>query len=78
MSQFSIGIYSPTLDQELEHVVVNAEFPLGRYTEDEQLANAWAKETADLANSDPNSGATDWQPRIWPRRPESYNQWIQR
>ena len=48
-----------------EHITVNEEYPAGRYTMDEAQARVWAQESADLANSDPRSGATDWQPAHW-------------
>lgn len=48
-----------------EHIFVNEEYPAGRYTMDEEQAKIWAQETADMANSDPNSGATDWRPVHW-------------
>lgn len=76
MPEYCVGIYSPTLDSTVEHVVVNGEHPRGRYTDNEELAKKWAQEAADIANVHPDSGATDWEPRYWPRTQSSYDQWI--
>ena len=48
-----------------EHIVVTDEYPAGRYTMDQAQALIWAQETAVMANSNPESGATDWLPVAW-------------
>jgi hypothetical protein len=59
------GVTSPRISGRSEWIFVNEEYPHGRYTLDEQLAQQWAEECASMCNSDPNSGGTDWVPAIW-------------
>ena len=65
------GARSPSLgDYSLEHVVVNAEYPKGRYTKDPRQAWVWAHEDAELFNrTDQANGAGDWIATIWPGVP---------
>ena len=59
------GVTSPRVSGRSEWIYVNAEWPNGRYTLDEQQARAWAEECALMCNTDPNSGGTDWEPAWW-------------
>jgi len=54
----------------LEHVVMNAAYPLGRYTRDPRQAWEWAHEDALHFNqTDQANGAEDWVAAIWPGVP---------
>lgn len=64
------GISSMTLGHSgeparVEWIYVDEQYPAGRWTLDEQQARQWAQQAADIANSDPNSGATDYEPAVW-------------
>lgn len=59
------GVTSPRVNGRSEWIVVNEEYPGGRYTLDEQQAQQWAEECALMCNTDPNSGGTDWVAAIW-------------
>jgi hypothetical protein len=67
MEEYTIGGYSPSLDANNEHTVINAEYPTGRYTTDLELAKQWAQEFCEQANQDPNAPAHDFEPRVWVR-----------
>jgi len=61
------GAYSPSLGGErVEHVVINEQFPKGRYTQDIRLAWTWAHEDAAHFNrEDQANGAGDWVADVW-------------
>jgi hypothetical protein len=65
------GARSPSLgNYSLEHVVINEEYPLGRYTKDPRQAWVWAHEDAAHFNrAEEANGATDWIATIWPGIP---------
>lgn len=67
MPEYTIGGYSPSLDIDNEHIVVTAEYPTGRYTDDLALAEQWAREFCELANANPDAPANDFEPRVWTR-----------
>lgn len=49
----------------VEWLFINEEWPMGRYTTDEQQAMVWANECASMFNTDPNSGSTEWTGTVW-------------
>ena len=54
----------------LEHVVMNEQYPGGRYTKDPRQAWVWAYEDAEYFNrADQANGAVDWVANIWPGIP---------
>lgn len=54
----------------LEHVVMNEQYPQGRYTRDPRQAWEWAHADAAHFNlASEGNGATDWQAAIWPGVP---------
>lgn len=59
------GVKSSKFDGRAEHIVVNEQWPAGRFALTEEQAVIWAQECADMVNNDPNSGATDWMPVVW-------------
>ena len=65
------GARSPSLgNYNLEHVVVNEQYPQGRYTRDPRQAWVWAElDAAHFNRADQANGATDWVASIWPGIP---------
>jgi TPR repeat protein len=61
---YRVGAISPKLGR-LEWLYCNDEWPVGRFTTDEQQAMVWANEAATMFNSDPKSGCTEWTPTVW-------------
>jgi len=57
---YMAGAYSPSLQYAITHLVISAQYPLGRLTQDERLAWTWAHEDAVQFNQDPQSPARDW------------------
>jgi hypothetical protein len=65
------GARSPSLgNYNLEHVVINADYPKGRYTKDPRQAWVWAEEDAAHFNQpEQDNGAVDWLAAVWPGVP---------
>lgn len=60
-----VGAYSATLDQRVEYLLVDEEWPTGRYTRDQRQAWTWAHEFAQILMLDADSRATDWVGAVW-------------
>jgi hypothetical protein len=60
------GAYSATLDAQIPHIVINDEYPSGRFTTELRQAWEWAHEDATHFNRpEEDNGAVDWVPRVW-------------
>ena len=60
-----VGAYSATLDQRVEYLLVDVDWPTGRYTRDERLAWTWAHEFAQILMLDADSRAADSVGAVW-------------
>lgn len=63
--EWIVGGYSPSLDGQVKWIYTDAEWPTGRTTVVKEQAEQWANDFVAIANADPKSGATDWEPRVW-------------
>jgi hypothetical protein len=60
-----VGAHSKSLDQRVEYLLVDVDWPTGRSTQNERLAWTWAHEFAQLLMLNEDSGATDWVGSVW-------------
>jgi hypothetical protein len=61
------GAYSATVDQRVPHVVINEEWPQGRFTLELRQAWEWAHADAEHYKQTPQLAelATDWVGAVW-------------
>lgn len=65
------GAYSATLGMRAPHVVINEEWPLGRWTTELRQAWEWANADAVIFNKpETETGATDWVGAVWAGVPD--------
>lgn len=63
---WKVGAKSASLNIErVEYIHVDEDYPSGRYTTDKQQAEEWARILCSEINTDPQSGATDYEPVVW-------------
>ena len=60
-----VGAYSATLDQRVEYLLVDEQWPTGRSTRNEREAWIWAHEFAQILMQNEDSGAADWIGSVW-------------